>query len=60
MEVFSDEKIDGLHIFFKKFLSTKEYQIYQEAGTKYIEKSLNRTKLFKIEIKHMTGKKGIK
>jgi len=60
MEVFGDEKVEGLHIFLKKFLSTKDYQMHQKAGTKYIKKSLSRTKLIKIEIKHMTGKKGIK
>ncbi len=59
-EVFGKEKIDGLHVFLKKFLSTKNYTRYKEAGIKYIEKSLNRTKLIKIEIIHMTGKRGIK
>lgn len=59
-EVFEKEKMDGLHALFKKFLKIKEYNKYKDAGIKYIEKSLNRTTLIKIEIAHMTGKRGIK
>lgn len=29
---------------------------YLEAGKKYMEKAWDQTKLFKIEIEHMTGK----
>ncbi|WP_022664043.1 pyridoxamine 5'-phosphate oxidase family protein [Desulfospira joergensenii] len=59
VEVFGDEKVEGLQVLFKKFLSREDSQMHKEEGMKYIEKSLNRTKLIKIEIKHMTGKKGI-
>jgi hypothetical protein len=34
--------------------------VHKEEGIKYIEKSIDLTKLIKIEIKYMTGKKGIK
>jgi len=59
-EVFEKEKMDGLQAFLKKFLNECEYSKYREAGIKYIEKSFNRTKLLKIEIVHMTGKRGKK
>ena len=59
-EVFKKEKLDGLRALFKRFLNEDEYMKYQEAGIKYIEKSLERTKLIKIDIEHMTGKRGIK
>ncbi len=59
-EVFEKEKMDGLQALLKKFLDENQYSKYKEAGIKYIEKSLNRTKLVKIEIMHMTGKRGIK
>jgi uncharacterized protein len=58
-EVFEREKMEGLMAFFKKFLNSNEYNQYKEEGIKYIEKSLKRTKLIKIEIEHMTGKRGI-
>ncbi|MBU1194851.1 MAG: pyridoxamine 5'-phosphate oxidase family protein [Proteobacteria bacterium] len=58
VEVFAEEKQEGLQVFLKKFLSEDAYQIHQEAGMNYIEKSLKRTKLIKIEILHMTGKRG--
>lgn len=58
VEVTGDEKLDGLHAFLKKFLSEKDYQVHQKEGMNYIEKSLTRTKLIKIEIQHMTGKRG--
>ncbi len=59
-EIFKEEKMDGLSAFLKKFLNVKEYKKYKEAGIKYIEKSLEKTKLIKIEIVHMTGKRGIR
>jgi hypothetical protein len=59
-EVFEEEKMDGLGAFLKKFLNVKEYNKHKEAGIKYIEKSLEKTKLIKIEIVHMTGKRGIR
>lgn len=59
-EVFEEEKMDGLCAFLEKFLDKDEYSKYKEAGIKYIENSLKRTKLIKIEIEHMTGKRGIR
>ena len=59
-EVFEEEKMDGLCALLKKFLDEDEYSKYKEAGIKYIESSLKRTKLIKIEIDHMTGKRGIR
>ena len=59
-EVLSEEKMDGLCALLKKFLDEYEYSKYKESGVKYIESSLKRTKLIKIEIEHMTGKRGIK
>jgi len=59
-EVSKEEKMEGLRAFLKKFLNIKKYNKYKEVGIKYIEKSLKRTKLIKIEIVHMTGKKGIR
>jgi hypothetical protein len=59
-EVFEEEKMDGLSALLKKFLNENEYNKYKEAGIKYIENSLKRTKLIKIEIEHMTGKRGIR
>ena len=44
----------------KKFLSKDAYNTYKEHGIKYIESSLKRTNVLKIEIEHMTGKRGIK
>lgn len=58
VDVSGDEKREGLQIFLRKFLNEKDYQVHHESGMNYIEKSLNRTKLVKIEIKHMTGKRG--
>jgi len=51
--------MDVLISFLKKFLNVNEYNKYKVAGIKYIEKSFKRTKLIKIEIVHMTGKRGI-
>ena len=59
-EVFEEEKMDGLSALLKKFLNENEYNKYKEAGIKYIENSLKRTKLIKIEIEHMAGKRGIR
>jgi len=59
-EVFEKEKLDGLKALLKRFLNEDEYMKYKEVGIKYIEKSLERTKLIKIDIEHMTGKRGIK
>jgi len=58
-EVYAKEKMDGLCAFLKKFLNADDYVQYKEEGIKYIEKSLERTNLIKIEIEHMTGKRGI-
>ena len=52
--------MDGLCAVLKKFLEKDKYSKYKEAGIKYIESSLKRTKLIKIEIEHMTGKRGIR
>lgn len=60
VEVFDNEKLEGLGALLKKFLSANDYTKYKDVGSKYIVNSLNRTKLIKIEIIHMTGKKGIK
>ena len=60
IEVFESEKIEGLHALLKKFLGPNDYEKYKNDGTEYIEKSLNQTKLIKIEIMYMTGKRGIK
>ena len=59
-EVFEEEKMDGLSALLKKFLTEDDYREYKEAGIKYIKKSLKRTKVIKIEIEHMTGKRGIR
>jgi len=59
-EVLEEEKMDGLCALLKKFLNKDEYSKYKEAGIKYIGSSLKRTKLIKIEIEHMTGKRGIR
>jgi len=58
-EVFEREKMDVLRAFLRKFLNAKEYNKYKEAGSKYIEKSFGKTKLIKIDIVHITGKRGI-
>ncbi len=59
-EVFESEKSEGLIALLEKFLSLSEFNLRKEEGIKYIEKSLKRTKLIKIEIEHMTGKRGIR
>lgn len=59
-EVFESEKIEGLYALFKKFIAHEDYDRFKDNGSLYIEKNLSRTTLIKIEIIHMTGKKGIK
>ena len=59
-EVFDKEKRDGLIALLYKFLNLSEQNQYKGEGIKYIEKSSKRTKLIKIEIEHMTGKRGIR
>ncbi len=59
-EVLEEEKIEGLCALLQKFLDKDEYSKYKEAGIRYIENSLKRTKLIKIEIEHMVGKRGIR
>ena len=59
-EVLEEEKMDGLCALLKKFLDEDNYRIYKEAGIKYAESSLKRTKLIKIEIEHIAGKRGIR
>jgi nitroimidazol reductase NimA-like FMN-containing flavoprotein (pyridoxamine 5'-phosphate oxidase superfamily) len=59
-EVPEEEKIDGLSALLKKFLNEVDYRKYKEAGIKYINNSLKRTKLIKIDIEHLTGKRGIR
>ena len=59
-EVSDTEKKDGLHALLNKFLDLTDLRQYEDEGIKYIENSLNRTKLIKIEIKHMSGKSGIR
>jgi hypothetical protein len=59
-EVFEEEKKDGLVALLNKFLNSSDLKQYKEEGIKYIEKALKRTKLIKIEIKHITGKRGIR
>lgn len=58
-EVIDAEKVEGLLALLKKFLNANEYDKHKAEGQKYIEKSLKKTKLFKIQIEHMTGKRGI-
>jgi nitroimidazol reductase NimA-like FMN-containing flavoprotein (pyridoxamine 5'-phosphate oxidase superfamily) len=59
-EVNDTEKRDGLQALLRKFLNLKNLCQYEDEGIKYIDNSLNRTKLIKIEIKHMSGKRGIR
>lgn len=58
-EVIGREKKDGLIGLLNKFLNGNHFNQYKEEGIKYIDKALKRTKLIKIEIEHMTGKRGI-
>lgn len=59
-EIIEREKIDVLLALFKKFLNLNEFNRYKEEGIKYIEKALKRTSVIKIEIEHMTGKRGVR
>ncbi len=59
-EVTEQEKIDGLSALLKRFLNVDDYSKYKDAGIKYIKNSLKRTKLIKIDIEHVTGKRGIR
>lgn len=59
-EVIENEKLDGLVALLRKFLNLTQFNQYLDAGIKYIEKSSKRTTLVKIEIDHMTGKRGIR
>lgn len=50
-EVFDDEKREGLIAILEKYSGD-----YMEAGVKYMEKMWDKTRVYKIEIEHMTGK----
>jgi len=51
VEVFEDEKEAGLLALVQRYSSE-----YIAEGKKYIASDMNKTKVFKIEIEHMTGK----
>ena len=55
VELLDRDKEDGLLALVKRFSND-----YLEAGTKYINDAKHQTRVFKIEIEHMTGKKGEK
>lgn len=55
VELLDKEKEEGLLALVKRFSSD-----YLEAGKKYIHDAKHQTRVFKIEIEHMTGKKGEK
>jgi len=59
-EVFGDEKLNGLVSLSDKFLGMTGHGDLRDEGRRYIERSLARTKLIKIEVEHMTGKRGIR
>lgn len=50
-EIFNDEKDDGLLALIQKYSSD-----YLENGKKYIKKAGDQTRVFKIEVEHMSGK----
>ena len=50
-EIFDDEKEDGLFALIQKYSSD-----YLEAGKKIIKDMADRTRVFKIEVEHMSGK----
>lgn len=52
-EISGDEKEDGLLALIQKYSSD-----YIEAGKKYIKNAGDKTRVFKIEIEHMSGKEG--
>ena len=59
-EVIEQEKNDGLIGLLKRFLSEDDYSKYKDAGNEYIANSLKRTKLIRIDIERVTGKRGIR
>lgn len=59
-EVFEEEKKDGLEAFLKKFLNDDDYKKYKGEGIDYIKKSMGKTKLVKIKIAQLTGKRGVR
>lgn len=59
MEVVDKEKLEVLIAFLKKFLSISQCSQYEQDGISYVERSMKRTRLMKIELEHMTGKRGI-
>ena len=50
-EIFDDEKEDALLALIQKYSSD-----YLEAGKKYIKNAGDKTRVFKIEVEHMSGK----
>ncbi|WP_232367200.1 pyridoxamine 5'-phosphate oxidase family protein [Desulfocicer vacuolatum] len=53
-ELFDNKKEQGLILLLEKYSSD-----YLEAGKKYIKNAMDKTRVFKIEIEHMTGKETI-
>jgi len=51
VEIFEDEKAAGLLVLVQRYSSE-----YLEEGKKYIASDINKTKVFKIKVEHMTGK----
>lgn len=58
-EVVGKEKSEVLIAFLKKFLDISQCSQYETDGISYVERSIKKTTLMKIEIEHMTGKRGI-
>lgn len=58
-EIIGNEKKEVLIAFLLKFLNLCKCNKYQTNGLGYIERSMKKVKLIKIEIEHMTGKRGI-
>lgn len=58
-EVVDKEKSEVLMAFLKKFLYISRCSRYEPDGISYVERSTKKTTLMKIEIEHMTGKRGI-
>ena len=58
-EVVDKEKSEVLMAFLKKFLYISRCSQYEPDGISYVERSTKKTTLMKIEIEHMTGKRGI-
>ncbi|MBI5583097.1 MAG: pyridoxamine 5'-phosphate oxidase family protein [Deltaproteobacteria bacterium] len=59
MEVVGKEKSEVLIAFLKKFLDISQCRQYETDGIRYVERSMKKTTLMKIEIEQMTGKRGI-